>query len=99
MVGRNMAIHPAIGVAGRFEEPVTAWHGVLQSAYVDQLHAEHGVLLEATSTPPGMGSMMLPGFGRKLVAELDQADHLSSLGGMVADLSVGRVMGKNRATI
>ncbi|MHB8263217.1 MAG: GMC family oxidoreductase [Acidimicrobiales bacterium] len=99
MVGRNMAIHPAIGVAGRFEEPVVAWHGVLQSAYVDQLHAEHGVLLEATSTPPGMGSMILPGFGRKLVAELDQADHLSNLGGMVADLSAGRVMGKDRATI
>ncbi|MCL4433779.1 MAG: GMC family oxidoreductase [Actinobacteria bacterium] len=99
MIGMNMAIHPAIGVAGRFEEPVVAWHGVLQSAYVDQLHAEHGVLLEATSTPPGMGSMILPGFGSKLVTELEQADHLGTLGGMVADLSVGRVIGRNRGTM
>ncbi len=99
MVGKNMAIHPAIGVAGRFEEPVTAWHGVLQSAYVDQLHEEHGILMEATATPPGMGSMILPGFGRRLVAEIENADHLATLGGMVADLSVGRVMGRNRATL
>ena len=99
MIGKNMAIHPAIGVAGRFEENVTAWHGVLQSAYVDQLHEEHGILMEATSTPPGMGSMILPGFGHRLVAEMERADHLATLGSMVADLSVGRVIGRNRATL
>ncbi len=99
MVGKNLALHPAVGVAGRMEEPVVAWHGVLQSSSVSELHAEQGIMLEATSTPPGMGSMVLPGVGRRLVEELAGADHLATLGGMVADESSGRVVGANRTTI
>ena len=98
-LGRNLALHPAVGTAGRFEEPVVAWHGVLQSAGVDEFHQSHGILVEATSTPPGMGSMVLPGFGRELVAEIDAADHLATLGAMVADLPAGRVHGTRRALI
>ena len=57
-LGRGMSIHPALGVAGRFEEPVVAWEGVMQSAGIEEYHEREGVLLEATSTPPGMGSMV-----------------------------------------
>lgn len=99
MLGRNLAIHPAAGAAGRFDEPVVAWHGVLQSAGVDEFHESHGILVEATSTPPGMGSMILPGFGRELVAQIADADHLATLGAMVADLPAGRVYGTKRAVI
>ncbi len=69
-LGRGMSIHPALGVAGRFEEPVVAWEGVLQSAGVEAFHERDGVLLEATSTPPGMGSMVLPGVGAELLDRL-----------------------------
>lgn len=98
-LGRNLAVHPAVGVAGRFAEPVTAWHGVLQSAAVEELHETDGILIEATSTPPGMGSMTLPGYGPELLAELRGADHLATLGAMVADLPSGRVFGRGRAVI
>ncbi len=97
--GRNLALHPAIGVAGRFDKPVVAWQGVLQSAAVDEFHESHGILVEATSTPPGMGSMMLPGYGRELLKELEGADHLATLGAMVADLPAGRVLGRRRAVL
>jgi choline dehydrogenase-like flavoprotein len=97
MLGRNLALHPALSVAGRFEEPVVAWRGVLQSAAVEEFHDEDGLLVEATSAPPGMGSMLLPGFGAELVKELEDADHLATLGAMVADQPSGRVIGRRRA--
>ncbi|HWH31955.1 MAG TPA: GMC family oxidoreductase [Egibacteraceae bacterium] len=93
-VGRHLAIHPAIGIAGRFAEPVVAWKGVLQSAGVEEFHHSDGILIEATSTPPGMGSVTLPGYGVELLRELDQADHLATIGALVADDGNGRVVGR-----
>lgn len=93
-VGRNLAIHPAIGIAGRFAEPVVAWHGVLQSVGVEQFHHSDGILIEATSTPPGMGSVSLPGYGVELLRELEQAEHLATIGALVADEGNGRVVGR-----
>jgi choline dehydrogenase-like flavoprotein len=90
-LGRNLALHPAVGVAARFEEPVTSWVGVLQSAQVAQFHASDGIMMEATAMPPGMGSIGMPGYGSRLVAELERADHYASLGAMIADVPSGSV--------
>ena len=98
-LGRNLALHPAVSIAGRFEEKVTAWEGVLQSVGVEEFHETEGILIEATSTPPGMGSFALPGEGRELLAELDRADHLGMVGAMVADSPSGRVHGKRRPIV
>ncbi|MFG2359287.1 GMC family oxidoreductase N-terminal domain-containing protein [Streptomyces sp. NPDC048521] len=94
-LGRNLSVHPATSVAGRFAAPVTAWEGVLQSVGVEQHHAE-GILIEATATPPGMGSFILPGLGAELRHELDSADRLATLGAMIADRPSGRVLGRHR---
>ncbi len=98
-LGHNLALHPAAPMAGRFDEDVVAWRGVLQSAAVDELHASHGVLIEATSTPPGMGSMVYPGYGAELLGWLDRADHVATFGAMVADRGVGRVFSVRGETI
>lgn len=90
-LGRNLAIHPAATLSGRFEHDVFAWRGVLQSAAVHQLHESDGVLIEATSTPPGMGSVVFPGYGAELLRWLDRAPRIAMLGAMVADAGVGRV--------
>ncbi|NUK02148.1 GMC family oxidoreductase N-terminal domain-containing protein [Streptomyces lunaelactis] len=97
-VGRNLSVHPATSVAGRFPQQVTAWEGVLQSAGIEELHSE-GVLIEATATPPGMGSFVLPGLGRELRRELDDAGRLATLGAMIADRPSGRVRGRDRTLI
>jgi len=60
---------------------------------VEELHAERGILIEATSTPPGMGSMLTPGFGTPLVERIRDADHTAALGAMIADAPSGRVLG------
>ena len=93
-LGRNLALHPALSAAGLFDDDVTAWNGVLQSAAVEELHERHRVLIEATSTPPGMGSMALPGHGAELMRWIDLAPRLVTLGGMVADRGNGRVLGR-----
>ncbi|OBI68330.1 GMC family oxidoreductase [Mycobacterium sp. E796] len=90
-LGRNLALHPAMMLAGRFDDDVVAWHGVLQSAAVHEFHESHGVLIEATSTPPGMGSMVYPGYGAELLGWLDRAPQVATFGAMVADRGVGSV--------
>jgi len=97
-LGRNLSVHPATSVAGRFTEPVTSWQGVLQSVGVEELH-DRGVLVEATASPPGMGSFVLPGLGRELRRELEDADRLATLGAMIADRPSGRVQGQGRTLV
>ncbi|WP_411103178.1 GMC family oxidoreductase N-terminal domain-containing protein [Streptomyces sp. cmx-4-9] len=97
-LGRNLSVHPATSVAGRFTERVTPWDGVLQSVGVEHLH-DQGILIEATATPPGMSSFVLPGAGRELRAELEQADRLATLGAMIADRPSGRVLGRGRTPL
>ena len=98
-LGRGLSIHPAISVAARFAEPVTAWQGVLQSAGVEELHAERGILIEATSTPPGMGSMLTPGFGAELVNRIKGAEYVAAIGAMIADAPSGRVFGSRTPVV
>ncbi|MGW7428904.1 GMC family oxidoreductase N-terminal domain-containing protein [Streptomyces sp. NPDC054861] len=96
--GANLSVHPATSVAGRFPRQVTAWQGVLQSVGVEELHSS-GVLIEATATPPGMSSFVLPGVGRQLRGELEDAGRLATLGAMIADRPSGRVLGRDRTLI
>lgn len=91
-LGRNLALHPATMLAGRFDDDVYAWRGVLQSAAVHELHDSDGVLIEATATPPGMGSMVFPGYGAELCSWLDRARQVATFGAMVADQGVGSVL-------
>ncbi len=98
-LGRHLAVHPAVSTAGWFEDPVDATRGVLQSVGVDELHRSAGILIEATATPPGMGSMVLPGAGRALADQLDRSDHLATLGAMIADAPAGRVVGSRHAVL
>jgi choline dehydrogenase-like flavoprotein len=97
-LGRNLAVHPATSVAGRFAERVTAWHGVLQSVGVEQYHHD-GILIEATAGPPGMGSFVLPGVGQALRTELEGAGNLATLGAMIADRPSGRVLGARHSVL
>jgi hypothetical protein len=97
-LGRNLSVHPAASVAGRFAEPVTSWRGVLQSVGIEELHGR-GVLIEATASPPGLGSFVLPGLGRELRRELEDVEHLATLGAMIADRPSGRVLGRDRTLV
>jgi choline dehydrogenase-like flavoprotein len=98
-LGRGLSMHPALAAAGAFAEPVFAWRGVMQSAGIEELHEREGILLEATSSPPGMGAIAYPAVGAELVATLERADHTATLGAMIADGPSGRVLGSRRPLI
>ncbi|TDC12110.1 GMC family oxidoreductase [Actinomadura bangladeshensis] len=97
-LGRGMAVHPATNIAGRFAEPVDSWSGVMQSVGIEELHGD-GILIEATATPPGMTSFPLPGIGRHLRGELEDARRLAVLGAMIADAPSGRVHGSGHRAL
>lgn len=98
-LGHNLALHPATMLAGLFDDDVFAWRGVLQSAAVHEFHESDGVLIEATSTPPGMGSMVFPGYGAELLRWLDRAPQIATFGAMVADRGVGTVRSVHGETV
>lgn len=93
-IGRNLTLHPGSAVVGIFDEEVVPWRGVLQSAAIDSYHQERGVLMEATSAPPGMTSAMLPGWGKELVRQVETMRYTAMLGAMIADRPSGAVYGK-----
>jgi hypothetical protein len=92
-LGRNLSIHPATGITAGFGEAVVPWSGVMQSVGIDRLHESDGVLLEATSTPPGMGAVSAPGYGTHLARRLERAANTATIGAMIADEPSGRVLG------
>jgi choline dehydrogenase-like flavoprotein len=98
-IGRNMALHPAIAIAGRFDEAVESWNGVLQSVGVEEFHERDGILIEATAAPKGMGFVGLPGHGADLVRSIEDSGHLATIGALVSDLGVGKVHGRSRALL
>jgi hypothetical protein len=65
----------------------------MQSVGIEELHEREGVLLEATSSPPGMGAISAPGYGTHLQQRLDRAANTATLGAMIADAPSGRVFG------
>lgn len=97
-LGRNLSIHPAIGITAGFEQAVVPWSGVMQSVGIEQLHESEGVLIEATGSPPGMGAISAPGYGTHLLGRLDRAAERAMIGAMIADEPSGRVFG-SRAPI
>jgi choline dehydrogenase-like flavoprotein len=98
-LGRNLSIHPATGITAAFEEEVVAWRGVMQSVGIEELHEREGVLIEATSTPPGMGAVSAPGYGTHLLGRLQRAANTATLGAMIADAPSGRVFGSRRPIV
>src|SRR5207247_2327839 len=90
-LGRNLRLHPAVGVAGYFEEELLAWRGTLQSYLVDRLQDSHGVMIEVTNPVPGVSAAALPGVGTALKDGLARFRHAASAGLFVSDTGSGRV--------
>jgi choline dehydrogenase-like flavoprotein len=89
-VGRNLRIHPACWVGGRYEDEVRGWEGVMQSYYVDEWEPQR-ILLEATFTPLPFGGAWLLGSGREHQEAILGFGNVASIGVQLADESSGRV--------
>jgi choline dehydrogenase-like flavoprotein len=90
-LGRNLRIHPAVGVGGAYPEQIDAWRGTLQPYFVDELFDSHDVMLETTSPVPALAAAALPGIGRAALNMVGGMRHVASIGLYVSDTSSGRV--------
>jgi len=90
-LGRNLRIHPAVGVAGAYPEQIDAWRGTLQSYFVDELFDSHDIMLETTSPVPALAAAALPGIGQAALNMIGGMRHVASIGLYVSDTSSGRV--------
>ncbi|HEV2685654.1 MAG TPA: GMC family oxidoreductase, partial [Actinomycetota bacterium] len=91
-LGHNLRIHPASAVGAYFDEDVYSWRGTLQPFYVDDWHESLDVMIEVTSSVPGVGAGTFPGMGLRLKEQLGAYPKLASAGLFVSDTSSGRVI-------
>lgn len=89
-VGKNLTLHPAFRIMGRFDEQVEGWRGALQSMFCDDWEHE-GIVMTSMFLPPGVLAATMPGIGPKHVARAKQMGQLGVFGGMVHDEGGGVV--------
>jgi choline dehydrogenase-like flavoprotein len=90
-LGKNLRIHPAAGIGAWMPQDVFSWRGTLQPFYVDDWHESHDLMIEVTSSVPGIGAGTMPGSGMFTKELIGQSSKLASAGVFVSDTSSGRV--------
>ena len=91
-LGRNLRLHPALGVSAVFDEELYSWRGTLQSYFVDHLAESDDVMIEVTNPIPGMHLAAGRAIGRAAKDVLANYKHLAVAGLFVSDSSSGRVV-------
>ncbi|RME22386.1 MAG: hypothetical protein D6798_15930, partial [Deltaproteobacteria bacterium] len=89
-LGRNLSIHPALGMFARLPDPVAPWRAIPQGYGVTGL-VDPRLRFEGFYLPPQLSGGLLPADGRLLTRWMDAADRVVQYGFMVRDGSVGRV--------
>jgi choline dehydrogenase-like flavoprotein len=89
-LGRNLALHPAMGAFALMDEVVDMAKGVPQSFYVDEFASE-GIMFEGVAGPPSYVAMSLPLSGKRHAAAMASYRNLTMFGLMVSDRSRGSV--------
>jgi choline dehydrogenase-like flavoprotein len=62
-LGRNLCLHPTVGVAGRYAKAMNGWEGSIMSSYTDAfawLDGPWGVRIETAPIYPGLLASALP---------------------------------------
>ncbi|MDP1920629.1 MAG: GMC family oxidoreductase [Myxococcales bacterium] len=84
-VGKNLHVHTALGVVGKFDEVVDGWHGAVQGYFV-RLPGENAVL-ETFSASPDIYSVQYEVYSKPM----RQLRHLAACGVMIGDTAEGTV--------
>jgi choline dehydrogenase-like flavoprotein len=94
-LGKHLHLHPTSALSALFDEPVDAWHGVMQSALCDRfadLGDRFGAVIEAAPTHPGLTALALPWSGRDAHAQtMSSARYRATLISLTRDRGEGSV--------
>lgn len=89
-VGRNLAIHPAVGTYGMVQDAICSWDGVPQG-YAVFLDRAAGILLQAYNAPPEVFFACHPWSGPAGAEAWLNLKHLAMCGALISDGSNGVV--------
>lgn len=94
--GKRLRVHPAVVVAGRFDEQIDGWTGLPQSYVVNEFadfykDGHGGFLIIPLFGHPGTAAAMMPGWGPTLGRWMKQYRHVSASTPLVHDETAGRV--------
>ena len=89
-LGRNLSIHPALGMWVRTAQVLGPWSAIPQSYAVEGV-VDQRVRFEGFYLPPQLTGPLLPAEGAELTRWMDAQEHVGQFGFMVRDDNVGRV--------
>ncbi len=89
-IGKNLSVHPALGMVARTHEAIDQWHSVPQG-YGMLAPGVEGVRFEGFYLPPQLLAGFLPMRGAELTGWMDDLGRIAQFGFMVRDGGDGSV--------
>ncbi len=89
-LGRNLSLHPGMGVFGMMDAPIAPWNAVPQGCWMGG-HGDPKLVFEGVYMPPHFAAANFPLTGAALGRWMDAHDRTAQFGFMVRDGGVGRV--------
>ena len=90
-VGRNLSIHPAVGVCALFpDDDVRGYCRIPQGYGLEQFH-EDGILFEGAFVPLDLCAGSFTPVGPRFTEAMEQVEHMAYFGFLIEDSSRGRV--------
>ena len=89
-LGKNLSLHPALGMLARMNRPLDPWKTIPQG-YTFHALENQGIRFEGYYLHPQLSAPMLPWTGPELTRWMDHFHHIAQFGFMVRDDSVGSV--------
>jgi choline dehydrogenase-like flavoprotein len=89
-VGRNLSLHPALGVIGVFPDEIRGYRCIPQGYGVEEFD-EEGLMIEGAFVPLDFGSGGVTLFGPRFTELMESYAHIGYLGFLIEDTSRGRV--------
>jgi choline dehydrogenase-like flavoprotein len=83
-LGRNLSVHPSIGLVARCGEDLAPWNAIPQGYGIDAL-ADDGIRFEGFYIPPQLTALALPLWGERLGEWMADFPRLGQFGLMVRD--------------
>ncbi len=90
-LGKNLSIHPALGLFARLDRPVAPWAAIPQGYGVNDF-VDPRLRFEGFYAPPQLAAPAIPYVGRELTRWMDAQDRVVQFGFMVRDRGVGSVL-------
>ncbi len=89
-IGKNLSVHPAIGLMARMDENLEPWDTIPQG-YTFEALEEREIRFEGYYLHPQISGPQLPWVGQRLTKWMDEFEKIAQFGFMVRDRGVGSV--------